>query len=210
MAKHTTNTTHARRRLAGLCIRCGKTAPVEGKIRCVDCAVKDGAVRRRTERERRSTGLCTSCGVEPEKDKTLCTDCLEAKRALWRTTRSRRISEGKCGGCGKDLPAEGGTRCIRCRDTDRRFFARQRGQILDAYGNRCACCGESLPEFLTLDHVHNDGAIERGRGSNSKLFGKIIKEGFPARYQILCWNCNCAKGFYGECPHVRASREMKT
>lgn len=29
----------------------------------------------------------------------------------------------------------------------------------------------------------------------------IKKNGFPDSVQVLCWNCNCAKGIYGYCPH---------
>ena len=25
---------------------------------------------------------------------------------------------------------------------------------------------------------------------------------YPDGFQILCFNCNCAKGAYGECPHT--------
>ena len=29
----------------------------------------------------------------------------------------------------------------------------------------------------------------------------VIKNYYPKNLQILCHNCNMAKGFYGECPH---------
>jgi hypothetical protein len=29
----------------------------------------------------------------------------------------------------------------------------------------------------------------------------LIKENFPKEYQILCFNCNLALGFFGYCPH---------
>ncbi len=29
----------------------------------------------------------------------------------------------------------------------------------------------------------------------------LITNNFPKGFQILCWNCNYAKGVFGECPH---------
>jgi hypothetical protein len=72
--------------------------------------------------------------------------------------------------------------------------------VFKAYGNACACCGEPRLEFLTIDHVNNDGAQDRNR-YGSRLVNRIKKLGFPPTYQILCYNCNGAKGVYGQCPH---------
>lgn len=79
--------------------------------------------------------------------------------------------------------------------------------VLDAYGNQCACCDEAAYEFLTIDHVNGDGAVDRkalgiGEGGRSHiLYAHIIAAGFPEDYRILCFNCNSARGFYGYCPH---------
>ena len=50
-----------------------------------------------------------------------------------------------------------------------------RQEVLDAYGGKCACCGEEQYEFLCIDHVNDDGNERH--------------------------NCNMAKGFHGQCPH---------
>lgn len=83
--------------------------------------------------------------------------------------------------------------------------AKTRQMVQDAYGNACDCCGETTPEFLALDHVHNDGAAHRRETNNSPLqmYREVIRLGFPDRFQLLCHNCNCAKGWYGQCPHER-------
>lgn len=76
-----------------------------------------------------------------------------------------------------------------------------------AYGGVCVCCGESEPNFLTFDHIYNDGASQRRRGKFRNGIGSIARylkrEGYPEGFQILCYNCNCAKGFYGMCPHQK-------
>jgi hypothetical protein len=56
-------------------------------------------------------------------------------------------------------------RCVasRCAGKQRRYEALRR-TVLERYSNgvfRCACCGESRFEFLTLDHVNNDGKHHR-------------------------------------------------
>lgn len=82
-----------------------------------------------------------------------------------------------------------------------------RTRVLDAYGAACACCGESEPMFLAVDHINNDGAAHRreiGVRGGGSFYAWIIRNNFPSTLQLLCHNCNCAKGFYGECPHVKA------
>ena len=71
----------------------------------------------------------------------------------------------------------------------------------------CACCGETLIEFLTIDHINNDGAKHRMEIGGRKDFGGhqlyrwLIKQGFPEGYRVLCINCNFSLGHYGYCPH---------
>lgn len=83
--------------------------------------------------------------------------------------------------------------------------AKLKAEIFAAYGNRCACCGNDTVEFLTIDHVNNDGAAHRrGRARSGYVYREAKAEGFPKdRFQLLCMNCNAAKGWYGECPHAR-------
>ena len=88
-------------------------------------------------------------------------------------------------------------------------FANSRRQVLEAYGGKCECCNESIPEFLGIDHINNDGAQHRresGLHGGGRLYYWLRKNGFPKdRFRLLCHNCNLARGFYGKCPH-----ELKT
>ena len=65
---------------------------------------------------------------------------------------------------------------------------------------QCSCCGELIYEFLTIDHVHNDGKDHRKKIGHN-LYDWLIKNNFPDGFQVLCMNCNWAKGKYGLCPH---------
>ncbi len=73
--------------------------------------------------------------------------------------------------------------------------------LLEAYGNKCNCCGCDIWQFLTLDHVNNDGNIERANIIGSQ-YDNIKRAGYPKdKYQLLCMNCNYSKGHNGFCPH---------
>jgi hypothetical protein len=72
-------------------------------------------------------------------------------------------------------------------------------RVFEAYGGACACCGESHPRALTVDHVRP----LKGRRRPKDVYKLIIREGFPASYQVLCLNCNQLKGAGEACPHRR-------
>lgn len=87
----------------------------------------------------------------------------------------------------------------------RKHMLKKKTEVIIAYGGHCACCGENRIEFLCLDHIHNDGAERRRSGEDkagSALYRELKKQGCPkGRFQVLCANCNSAKGYYGYCPH---------
>jgi len=56
-------------------------------------------------------------------------------------------------------------------------------------------------KFLTLDHINGDGSQHRKTIPASYFYRWVIKNDYPKTLQILCWNCNWAKGFYKICPH---------
>lgn len=90
--------------------------------------------------------------------------------------------------------------CWTCRG--RRERAKLKLDMIEALGNVCACCGESNPYFLTLDHVENDGAEQRKTLNEQQIYRRARLAGWPKnKYQLLCMNCNFAKGHFGVCPH---------
>jgi hypothetical protein len=87
---------------------------------------------------------------------------------------------------------------------------RLRKKVLNAYGNKCVYCNEKHYEFLAIDHVNDNGAEHRRtirNGDGNQVLREIVKEGFPNTYQILCHNCNSAKGFYKRNP-IQIEREQ--
>ncbi len=82
-----------------------------------------------------------------------------------------------------------------------------KAEVMAAYGGKCTCCGEDQLEFLTIDHINGGGNKHRRSIGWASLYRWLKKNGFPKKgFQVLCWNCNIAKGFYGKCPHQKALR----
>ena len=72
---------------------------------------------------------------------------------------------------------------------------------------KCNCCGEKHIEFLTIDHIdcgkliHGKNKKPNNHNSGTPFYRWLVSNNFPDGYQVLCYNCNCAKGFFGWCPH---------
>jgi hypothetical protein len=90
-------------------------------------------------------------------------------------------------------------------------YAKHKSQVFDHYGNKCGCCGESEPLFLTIDHIENDGYLHRkrkepGGSAHGNIYGWLCRNGFPEGFQVLCMNCNQGKHRNkGICPHQEGS-----
>lgn len=82
--------------------------------------------------------------------------------------------------------------------------AKLRSLVLAAYGNKCSCCGEMTPVFLTLEHINGNGFKHRQVRGTYGVYRDVIKSGFPGDYTILCMNCNHAQRFNRICPHELA------
>ena len=71
--------------------------------------------------------------------------------------------------------------------------------VIEHYGKKCACCGESHIEFLTIDHINGGGnRLRKSLKSYTSYYEyyRILKENYPADIQVLCMNCNFAKREY--------------
>ena len=85
----------------------------------------------------------------------------------------------------------------------RAYTRERRLKCLLSYSNNkveCNCCGESTLEFMSIDHI-NGGGYKHKKSIGGDMYGWLIRNNFPKGFQVLCHNCNLAKGFYGACPH---------
>jgi len=91
---------------------------------------------------------------------------------------------------------------------NRRARARRRAKVFDHYGWACACCGST--EDPTIDHVGGDGHPHRLElfgyvKATARIYGWLIREGFPAGFMTLCRRCNSSKRMDDRChlhPHA--------
>ena len=84
----------------------------------------------------------------------------------------------------------------------RRYRRKRKQTLIDGYGGKCQCCGETILEFLTIDHIKGGGVLHRKQFCNvGQMYSWIIKNNFPKEYRILCMNCNFAIRFGNICPH---------
>lgn len=80
----------------------------------------------------------------------------------------------------------------------KKYYRRLRKEALDHYGGVCSCCGESRYQFLSIDHK-NGGGNKHAKSRKKNITIWLKQNGYPDDYQILCFNCNSARGFYGYC-----------
>jgi hypothetical protein len=156
--------------------------------------------------KRRGKGFCNYCSTKQViEGKRYCESCkckLEKKR-LKKVAKANE--SGLCKQCALRPRIEGLVKCEECRLVGRRRYDRLKTQVFNGYGNICACCQLDDVRFLSIDHVLNNGAHERKvlkLRSGEELLRRIIRESFPPTSQLLCFNCNFAKGLNGGiCPH---------
>ncbi len=145
--------------------------------------------------------VCPDCGADMlSKHAWVCPPCGKIRRAKWCTPekiagqyqqkRERRQRR-------KQDPVLDEHFRIIGRDAARRM----RTRVVVHYSTDppyCNCCGETEYKFLTIDHI--DGRQGEPRPNN--FIQWLIKNKYPPGFQVLCYNCNCAKGFWGQCPHL--------
>lgn len=127
-------------------------------------------------------GLCP-CGGTPRPNRVRCEKCAEARRQEYQRTKDTVV-------------------LARAKE----HWRRNKGLVLQHYGGACACkgCGISDVRCLVLDHINGKGTQHRislgNRGRGSTFYSWLIKNNYPEGLQVLCANCNMAKGAGPMCP----------
>ena len=76
-------------------------------------------------------------------------------------------------------------------------------KIIGLMGGKCECCEETRIEFLTLDHVKNNGGSHRREVGDVYYWLQRRKFKKSKLLRVLCMNCNWGRQRYGICPHER-------
>lgn len=74
-------------------------------------------------------------------------------------------------------------------------------EVIAGYGGSCTCCGETHPDFLSLQHIEGGGRVHRKLRGTYGAYRDVVRAGFPCLYTILCMNCNHARRYNRACPH---------
>ncbi len=136
---------------------------------------------------------CDKCGVEKEETKFNFT----GKGERWRRSTCRTC-------CVKELSKwKRASTPEKRKEQYKRKYRRLKAIVLSHYGSKCACCGENQEAFLCLDHIDGGGSAHRKSFKKEAfcMYDWVVKNKFPAMFQILCSNCNLARHTKGECPH---------
>lgn len=190
------------RKAKGQCRECSNRSRFQ-MVLCQSCADLRSAQRKQLRRSRARNNLCKTCGLRSRHSwLTVCWRCHQNKKNQVKAQWDDRIANGMCPKCGQNPPVSNFQFCSQCAFKVNNARRRLREIVINGYGARCNCCGETIFQFLTLDHVNNDGAAERKQHHGEEIYKKVARLGFPSNYQVLCYNCNCSKGQYGACPHT--------
>ena len=184
---------------------------------------ENGAVKsRRLSRKWKTEGRCSHCGGERDNELYVtCTECRKKNQIAQRHLKAKREAQKMCYRCGKVKVQDGYKTCEDCskkayayhkRDPKARARAKAKYQkvkdeLFQAYGGYCcACCGETEPMFLCIDHIDGNGEKHRtsiGVGTRGRnMYTWLKKNDFPLGFQVLCYNCNMGKYLNnGTCPH---------
>lgn len=198
-------------RAAGLCTNCHRR-PAADHALCERCRATERRKMARVQERFFQAGGCVKCGKTNANGKRHCDDCCRRRLAEAAELRAKRL----CLGCREAVP--GAT--VYCPVCLARYSAlakrrndRLKASTFERYGgSRCVCCGVEDLVFLTIDHVNGGGTKHRKTsklGGGAKFYRWLRLQGYPAGYQVLCFNCNFARHKLGVCPHQQqgAARE---
>jgi len=141
-------------------------------------------------REKAQIPVCRECGVIltdenwypsfEKKHDYICKKCTYEKDKIWRQNNKDKYNQLK-------------------RESNHRLM----NEIIDRYGGKCVCCGETRREYLSIDHVNGNGSKQRREiGKSSQGLHYWLKQNnYPEGFQVLCFNCNMGKRNYSVCPH---------
>lgn len=193
--------------------------------------------RRREARKRASGELppdnCTTAGCLNKRERPYkrCHKCLDYHREYKRKYRAKKKPAGVCSGTDCTRSTEGKhKRCDRCRQRSREYEDANRAQVttrhkamrgrvkdevFDHYGRKCRCCGETIEQFLTIDHVRGDGSAHttpsgKTRYRGPQLYAWLVRNDFPEGFRTLCMTCNHTLGHLGYCPHSDLTQPSQT
>jgi hypothetical protein len=176
----------------------------------------------------RSASICVSCSKNEIKSRSLCGRCYQrfsksgelnsfpleppriksqCKNHPTRLAVARKL----CDSCYRIVVRGCPTQRARIQRYEKHRNKQLREQAIKFLGGICKCCGYTWLPALCIDHPNGDGARRRrgGEPTGDTLYLGIISGKFlSSDFQILCANCNIAKGIKLKCPHETEVLQM--
>lgn len=194
-----------KRHLGGKCFCCGES---EYELLSVDHLKNDGGgmYRRKNHYYYREITKAFGSG----KKKEIASVKRRYDLACYNCNWSKYLRGGTC------VHRGGGLRDDVCKQAV--YFRKVDLEVKGFLGGKCTCCGEKESDFLSVDHIRNDGAGARRNKNgtrNKYVYGAEIRNAFKSedsdrigritgKYGLLCRNCNSSKHYgKGTCVHQR-------
>ena len=125
--------------------------------------------------KRRALNLCTQCG-NPTTNR-LCEICMEAATHRAKQWSVKRKEAGICRYCSNPATKNYSSKCVEhvaiYKQKSKEWHLSLKKQVIEGYGGKCQCpggCSETTWQFLSVDHVNNDGTDHR-KEKGSKAVG---------------------------------------
>jgi len=181
-------TYYERRKQAGLCVDCGKSSPLPGKLRCRECADRKNEKARNDYYWYQEQHICPCCRkTKLIGDEKICLECGAKRYALGRkqsengkkreqriNRENKRRSQGLCPRCGGTVE-DGYVFCKDCRSVRKKIRLRQyrrKHPIIrverPSYG-LCFLCGEPLDTDMRICSSCHDAMMTRKKGGRPRL-----------------------------------------
>lgn len=140
---------YAKRRAAGLCIRCGHAPPGVGHAICEPCKKEHRDRYRAAKADRAVAGTCTKCGaIKPFWVSTKqCPKCLTAARVLKRNYAAKKPEAVRAGNRRRNLRY------------NYSLSSEAWTALFSAQDRRCAVCGTDDAKQWNTDHDHATGKV---------------------------------------------------
>jgi hypothetical protein len=178
MVIHVTNLGYPKDRYQLLCRNCNKMKLYnKGVCNCQDSKSDTLQIRTYT---RKSKNINIKFGPLEEKKCTDCSVLLDDINFQKHACTKKGHLKYVCKSCSLERQSN--------------YRLQRRKLVLEEYGNKCVQCSYSKPMALEIDHIYNDGNIERKDKKIKCFYRHVIQQNFPKdKYQILCCNCNYLK-----------------
>jgi hypothetical protein len=125
----------------------------------------------------------------------ICVPCVLVAVKEWRSANPEKCAEygssGRKKAHTKLWRANNRARHLRSK---RLHTQRLKLSVMTHYGGcKCARCGISDIDVLSVDHIDNSGSKHRLEVPASRIYQWLKRNNFPPGFQVLCMNCNLKK-----------------